>query len=405
MTIKIVVIKTFIMFRKKMKYLNNICKLFECNLGKKIPIKNKDKSMIFEDNTDFFSGETIIKIIGFVNFLHEKYKRINMPITFCFGNVKIADKLSYILFECICYSLIVDYKHIVHIYWNPIDNIQTDGVFSSPLKLLNKGNVKSLKEYLNKFKLDIYRDHFRKIIDGKQKEQTNYLGNLFQDLEIFLKYFNIDKESRNQISEVITELVGNACEHASSDCLLDIDVTHDHSKKVENIIQNGKFYGINIVIINFSKILLGTNIKTKLYSNNIVSTRYVDLFRAYQYHKTKFSNEYTEDDFCNIAALQDKISGRPKHDKSGGTGLTKLIHSLQEKSDMNSCYVVSGNHCILFLKDMLNYNEENWLGFNKDHNFMTAIPDEDVVVPCYAYIPGTAYNLNFIMRREDDIDE
>ena len=54
MTIKIVVIKTFIMFRKKMKYLNNICKLFECNLGKKIPIKNKDKSMIFEDNKNYW---------------------------------------------------------------------------------------------------------------------------------------------------------------------------------------------------------------------------------------------------------------------------------------------------------------------------------------------------------------
>lgn len=385
--------------------MKNVIKIFEKNKICSGRLKLKYGAILYESHDKIFSGQTILKIINFINNVHKKYKNVKIPIIFSFGRVKIIDKLSYILLECICYSLMRDYHHKVYLFWEPEHDILTDGVFSSPLKLLNSKEDDNLNKFLVKFKMEIYQHHFRRIISGENKKDTNYLGNLLQELDSFLKFFFIAEEYRDQITEVIAELVGNACEHGNTDCLLDIDVTNDHLKSVKNITQTGSFYGINIAIVNFSDILLSDGIKDKIKNNKLNVGRYVELEKAYNYHKTLFSEKYLYTDFCNIAALQDKISGRYEHSLSGGTGLTKLIHSLQEKSDTDSCYVVSGDRCVYFVKELLNYDENDWLGFNSQKDFFYAIPDESTTVGCYIYLPGTAYNLNFVMKREDEENE
>lgn len=216
-----------------------------------------------------------------------------------------------------------------------------------------------------------------------------------------MKAFSIAEDYRDQISEVIIELVGNACEHGHTNCLLDIDITNDGEIAIDDIPQKGIFYGINIAIVNFSDILLGDGIKNKIEQNKLNENRYICLKQAYSYHKQFFSQDYSYADFCNISSLQDKISGRPYYNLSGGTGLTKLIHSLQEKSEVDSCYVISGQRCVRFVKNLLNYDDNKWLGFNEQKDFFKALPDKVTTVDCYIYFPGTAYNLNFVMKRED----
>lgn len=375
--------------------------LFEKNTQCSSKVQMIKNGIIFERNDEIFSGLTISQIIKFINTVHNKYKKLKVPLIFSFGNVKLADKLSYIIFECICYYLMKECHHQVYLYWNPESNIFTDGVFCSPLILLNSSSSENQKKYLQIFKMDIYLRHFRKLISSDGKENTNYLGNLLQDLDSFLKVFSIVEEHREQISEVITELVGNACEHGCSDCLLDIDITRDGLIAIDNIPQDGRFYGINISLVDFSENLLGDGIKKKINNNNLTDNRYIDLKTAYNYQKKFFSADYSYTDFCNISSLQDKISGRMHYSLSGGTGLTKLIRSLQEKSHFNSYYVLSGNRCVIFLKELLNYDENNWLGFNKQKDFFKAISDTESVVGCPIFFPGTAYNLNFIMKRDE----
>lgn len=381
--------------------MKNINKLFETNNGKTVPIKLSGKEAVFEDHAGTFSGETVKRIIFFVNSLHRKYKKINMPITFIFGNVIIIDKLTYIIFECICYDLIKEYNHKVSVYWNPQHNILTDGVFSSPLLVLNGQKRKTAQLYPEKFNMDIYMNHFRRVIKNENIKSTNYLGKLFQDLNSFLKLYDIDKEYRNQIGEVISELVGNACEHGNSDCLLDIDITDNHIKEIKKVVQSGKYYGINIAVLNFSNTLIGDGVKNKILIDNMLLDRYDFVKKAYIYHKEYFSDKYKEEDFYNISAIQDKISGRIEYNNCGGTGLTMLIKALQEKSDTEQCYMISGKRCVMFVSDFLEYDENEWLGFNKSKNFITDIPDERVVTECHINFPGTAYNLNFIMKREE----
>ncbi|MBO5239149.1 MAG: hypothetical protein J6B50_10320 [Lachnospiraceae bacterium] len=381
--------------------MKNLNKLFEKNSKRTVSVKLTASAVIFRDRSGVFSGETIDKIIAFVNSVHKKYKGIKVPIVFQFGEVLITDKLSYVIFECICYYLINTYHHRVYVFWKPEDDILTQGVFSSPLLLLNSMDNEKAKMYPSRFMMDIYGNHFRRLIRGENSSDNNYLGNLFKELDSFLKVFDIVEEYRDQVSEVIAELVGNACEHGDSDCLLDIDITSDHIKEEREIRQEGQFYGINIAVLNFSDNLLGDGIKNKLNTNRIDTDRYDLVKRALYYHKKFFCKNYTEEDFYNITALQDKISGRLEYEESGGTGLTKLIKTLQDKADTDTCYMISGRRSVFFIRKLIEYDRDNWLGFNKDRNYLTDIPDEQIVTNCLIYFPGTAYNLNFVMKREE----
>ncbi|MBR5485515.1 MAG: hypothetical protein IKV41_03285 [Oscillospiraceae bacterium] len=378
--------------------MENIKMLFEYNRRYYPRIRMENKCVTFVNRSDEISDNTIKRIIDFINSVHKNYSGISIPIVFDFKKIKFADKLTYIIFECICYSLIKDYKHSVYISLLPEKNILTDGIFYSPLQYLT-GDKYDPKKFLHKFNIEIYQKHYRTVINGDVTD--NYLGVLNQNIATFLSAFGIEIECKEQITEVIGELVGNACEHGQTSCLLDIDITTDYFKSDEDIEEDALYYGINIAILNFSKTLFGDGIKCKIDKKELGTRRYIELAKAYDYHKKHFSNQYSYVDFCNIASLQDKISGRPNEGESGGTGLTVLIRSLQEKATENNCYVLSGNRSVVFDKELLHYDDNNWLGFNKTKNFFSDIPNELAFYKCEVFIPGTAYNLNLIMKRDD----
>lgn len=380
--------------------MEGIDKLFDSNNKiKKCKLHNGGCDFICHSKE--FGAKEVLDFMAFINGVHKRYKDVNIPIYLNFGVVNIIDKLSYVILECLCYSLIKKYNQGVSISWKPMNNIQTQGIFSSPLVLLNTNKAKVSEKYIKKFESEIYGYHFRKVI-SVDKEDENYLGILQQDINNFLSTFYIKEDYKDDIVEMIGEVVGNAYEHTKSKCLLDIDVTTDHSKTIKNEIQDGSYYGINIVIINFSDILFGDGIKKRIENNDLKSNeRYELLQKAYNYHKDNFSEHYTIDDFCNIASLQHKISGNPNKGKAGGKGLTTLIKSLQERSDNDNCYLLSGKRIISFQKEVLQYDENEWLGFNKQRDFFSTTPCDAAIDECIVFFPGTAYNLNFILKRED----
>lgn len=379
--------------------MNNDNLLFEKNavrLNKKISIRNK---MIEYNNTSrIFNGITINNIIKFVNTLQDKYSNQRIPIHFNLGYIEFEDKLSYIIFECICNYLMQTGKRNVIISAMTNQSIWTEGIHSSPLLLLRKGKKENVEKYEQKFKRDIYKNHYRKVIDITEREDPYYSCKLMSDIDSFLKVYSIGKSHRDMISEVISELADNANEHAKSDCLIDIDITSRYTKEEQ---EDGIYYGINIAILNFSDKLLGSSIAEKIMHKDILNSRHLNLIVAYNNHKDKFSTNYLEEDFYNIASFQHKISGRLENESTGGTGLTKLISRLEECSDTYNCYVVSGNRVVWFKHKYLLYNSDNWIGFNKENDFLNCIPSVENVNKCYIYMPGTAYNLNFVMKKEE----
>lgn len=386
--------------------MQNIELLFERNkIASNINVFLKKNILTIEITGDnyTFTGVEIKRIIDIINNAHKKYGNLKYSIYFFLGHVAFIDKLTYVFFECICYCLIKQYGHPVQVFMDVEKDIGTDGIVSSPLKLLNGTKIDSIRKYPDAFHFDIYGFHFRRIINGNGKEETNYLGDLYEEIDRFLKVFRIDDECRSEVGHVIAELVGNVAEHAQTECLVDIDVAPDYKRYINyELADNNYYYGINIAIVNFSDKLLGDDIlenvvKPKSFEYN---DRYKSVIMAYEYHKSRFSSEYTEEDFCNITTFQTKISGRRDKFGTGGTGLPVLIHSLEEKSTKNRCYVISGKRAVNFYEDLLEYNQNGWIGFNSKKDYLNNVPDPDVVTECLIYMPGTAYNFNFVMKGE-----
>lgn len=378
--------------------MDNLNYIFEYNncKKKKIEFSNK-KQIVCQINYPFFGSLVINQVIGFVKSLNIGLK--GFPIVFRFNkNIKLKDKLSYIIFECICYDLI-ELGYTVYVDMRCKHDIQTCGIICSPLNLLYNGNC---HKFVEKFNNDLYENHFCKLITNA-KNNPEYLSVLYYDIDCFLKNSGINDSRRNDLAETISELIGNACEHTSSNCYIDIDIADDYYKKGDDddLDFSTKYYGVNIVILNFSKNLLNKDIKNRVKNCVAEIDRYKKLLEAYNYHKQFFNELYSEDDFFNIAVFQNRISGSIDKNEVGGTGLTYLINSLQQKSDSDDCYVLSGNNVVCFQKEYLCYNDD-WIGFNKSNNFISDIPEMTVFDRSHMFFPGTAYNLNFVMESENE---
>lgn len=395
--------------------MNDTIKLLEYNKGFINKIKSDPDGVFrYRCNHRLISGKTINGILHFVKGLCKQYQKTKILVEFDFGNVEFADKLTYIIFECICYTLIKDYQYSVRVILYPMNNIYADNVESSPLRILSEFGKENGQNFLKCFDFYLYQNHFRKVISRNKLANTNYLGSLLGELSSFFKFFNVKNECIEPIILMVTELAGNAHEHADSDCLIDIDVSQEYYKEHKSVRQEGTYYGINIVILNFSDVLLSSDMQKLLSTSSLNQlepetnlVRYFKLKQALDYHRNYFNEKYTYEDFCSLAILQDQISGRPfssvtPNAIAGGTGLTSLIKSVQDQCENNDCYVLSGAKSVYFNRDCLNYDKDKWLGFNLKSDFFNAIPDNNVITECFIYFPGTAYNLNFILRSEDD---
>lgn len=360
---------------------------------KNIMIRNN--CFVFQNKKTLFDGNSIKKILVFVNTVRKKYKNVNIPIILDLGNIEFQDKLTYIFLEIISYILINRYKMKVTVQFQCEHNIFTEGIASSPLLLIDDIKKKNTEKFLRKFTNELYKKHYRKVVVKPKKPDE--LSKLMDEVYFFIFHLGVEGKCAEELSEVVVELVGNASEHTDSECLIDIDVTDLYKKRDSNDL----FLGINIAVINFSEKLFGDLVKRRiLETNSQVIERYSLVYTAYQNHSASFDSNYTENDFFNIASFQHKISGDPEKTITGGTGLTKLISSLEKRSDAHECYLITGDRALLFYNEYLEYNSDRLIGFNKENDFVNVRPSDRVVAPSCIYMPGTAYNLNFVMVKE-----
>lgn len=357
---------------------------------------------VYHFSGDSFSINSIRDIICFFNSIIARYKSVLMPVVLDLGHIKFTDKLVITLLECICADIIGTYHTDIRILISLQTTIQTEGFKSSPLLLLMEQEKEKRQKFLLKFDREIYSNHFRRTFSGEISPDSFLLSQSLDDIANFLKFFELQDRDREDIAEIAMELVGNATGHTRSDCLLDIDVTQDYDKRNAE----GKYFGINIGIINFSQQLFGQAIQEKITQdqNNILGNRYQSVKAAYQSHARHFDKSYTEQDFYIISAFQHKISGRRDNNITGGTGLTGLIKGLQQRSDAHSCYLLSGRRKLLFNPRYLEYNSNDWIGFNEENDFLRTPPDKSLFQKSALKVPGTAFNLTFILRRGVDCD-
>lgn len=354
---------------------------------------------VYRQKDDQITALLIRSIIRFIKTLLFKFSGVKLPIVFELGAATFVDKLTYVVFECLCDYLIEEKNYKVKLKMNVRKHIHTAGIESSPLMLLTNGDDAHLNKFKQSFKFEIYRNHYRRVITKENLEKPDFLCKVMDDVAYFQNAFDVNPDCREDIAEVIIELIGNASEHGGSNCLVDFDIATSYSRRGSD----KEFLGINIAIINLSEKLLGTALKQLICNRDISEPRYIAVKEAYSNHTHFFGADYLEEDFFNLTAFQHKISGRSANMTTGGTGLTKLIQSLETRSEAHMCYVTSGERTIMFAPEYLRYNEDGWLGFNESNDFLHAKPDLSLISRnCYKF-PGTAYNLNFVLQREDKI--
>lgn len=355
-------------------------------INNKLNIKIKDK--IFDFYTLFKLSR---KIRSYLNKYSENTENI---IIISSDDLEFREAGVFFLFETLFYYFCKEskFKKIKFKFKNL--KIFLDNDLNARF-LHGKKNLYILREeFIQDYeKFNISLTNFRKIVRYSKENKKN-VSALYTDLALFLKDFSINDSFKEQFIETLVELVGNANEHAGVDCLLDLTVDPIVEKNT-----NKEFYNVSVIVANFSNILLGNGIREKIKVSETERGFLKDLKMAYNNHKNFFDETYTEDDFFNISTFQWRFSGRKEIiDNNGGTGLTTLLKFLIASSELDSCYVFSGNNIIVFKQEFLHENSLKHVGFNKEQDYLSARPDKNCVSKMPFFLNGTLYNFDFVIE-------
>lgn len=371
------------------KYYKRRIRLSTCNdNGRKL------KCFLIEYHKNVITGTGMRDIIHLLHYTVVKYSALKYPIMLDIGETSFNDKLVYIVLECVIHIVMEKYHRKVYICYKVTDSIWTEGFKYSCLNNVNDG----FDIFEKKFKYDLDRKHFRKVFTYQDYCDKKCLSKLMTDIRCFLKNNCINESSVDELTEVLIELVGNSGEHAKTDCLIDLDLTDDTYKSTADDLDN--YYGLNACVVNFSKELFYVPLMNKMKSSQEVNERHIWVKKAKNNHEKYFSDKYSEKDFYTISSFQDKISGSIQKDKTGGRGLTSLISSLGEKASDQLCYMASGNRALFFYADHMRFNKEEFIGFNKNNDYINSIPEDGVIRDVDVYLPGTMYNLSYVIKKE-----
>ncbi|RGJ31236.1 hypothetical protein [Fusobacterium varium] len=373
------------------------------NNNRTVPTKEKRKRKYL-----FFDGYTFLAIIKkmkkIISLEETIEKQQTKTIIFSLERTLFKDKAAYILLETLIYLMCRDYNFNIKITF---EKLEIFSIYQSKIKNIlekYKNQIIDKEKYLKDFSDFFITDkRFRKIIRyEKFITDKTQISKVASDLNTFFKTLSLKEEQKDLFIETLVELVGNACEHGKSDCLIDINIM-PHLRR--NCLEDEKA-GFDIVIYNFSENLLGTAIKKLLESEEIFPFKAL-LEKAFSNHSKLFNRYYTLEDFYTIAAFQWRVSSREKNKgNTGGTGLTTLIKALIEFSVKDQCYVYSGKNILTFNKKYLTLSSEdkkdetyNLVGFNEEADFINFPPHKSSILFSPFYLNGTLYNFTFIMEK------
>lgn len=351
--------------------------------------------IVHEDKNPTLDFESIKRLLRFISGIHNKFHTHRPMLSISFPSVQAVDKLTLQVLESILYSLINDYGHKVTVFIQLDPQIHSEGFKYSPLHYLSLYDYNA--EQFNKtYETDIRLSHYRRVVP-KEWTYNGELGDyIIPDLMSTLSHYIDDESYSFALAEVISELVNNANEHNAADCLLDLDITGDYHKRDGS---EGNYIGINVSIISFANTYIYEPLKDKIITKKYRGDRYERIVEVYETHKGFFGENYTDTEFFTIAAFQDRISGRASFSASGGTGLTKLLQSLEKYSDSSMCYMVSNDKALYFFKELLDYDSEGWIGFNLEHDFLGRPPASFAFQKSPILFPGIGYNLTFVYKK------
>ena len=125
----------------------------------------KNGRVVISFKCSMIDGKKICQLIEIVNTIEKKYMYSKIPILIDLGEVVFADKLTMVIFECICFYLIESCKRLVYLQYRISQNdIWTEGIQSTPFLLLGRHDREHVNKFLMRFKFEVFSHHFRRLI-------------------------------------------------------------------------------------------------------------------------------------------------------------------------------------------------------------------------------------------------
>lgn len=387
--------------------MKNINLIFEKVPEKRVKISDKRKPISIYLSGNKLNGAFLKKTIGILKFLIRRYKFFELRIDIFLGEVIIADKAVWLLFEAIIYYTFKNSKFKIALYMNIEDDFIYNHTFfcsilyKSLIESNRRGRELILKDYYveqYQKKLHINNNWYRRFISREQfRLWRSSISPIYQDLYVFFNSLFEDDEWADELSELISELINNVDAHTESDCIVDIDVSEVQNKSSQELYKK-----VAIVVMNLSENCIYdrvmNNIKTEYYEKEDVL--YEKIYRAEKEHKQFFDERYKEEAFYILAAFQNHVSSRKNNStQGGGTGLallTEKIKNTLSKTKDDFSYVLSGDRMILFEKELLVKDEDGLTCFNSKGNFIERRPEDNILETSALVVPGTIFHLMLI---------
>lgn len=340
-----------------------------------------------------FNYNSIMKIVASI----DKICSLNYTCSL-YINVKsegFIDDASLMMLENIIYDALVDKNIDIQIHF---DNLRagTLGYACYIESILNRSiinNVFNRNNFIKLFKTatNIKGNILRKYLkyeDSLEHKTKNTQSLVVQDVYYFLNHLDFTTEYSQNIAVASSEIIDNVFSHAKSDAILSI--------KVIDVVNREKIRkkAVSVCILNLSNTLLYSAIKEKYFNKTLEEKSHTIVSKSYNNNVAKFNEKFDENSFWFTSVFQKYVTSRTK--TNGGTGLTTLIKNLIDKSYDDFCYVISGDNCLFFKKELLKLNEDGTIGFNSENDYFNNIPDETAIIKNNYFLKGTLFSLMFI---------
>lgn len=382
--------------------------------GKIIYIIRIDKLDAIDANDILFIQQNLNYINRFENSQNNKKIELKLDIeAICF-----RDKTVVLILEILLFSLMenIDIMFYLNIRLVEKNSIVHNFFRFSYLYIINRRFISSYtycKDFVNYLgenyiisENNIMAAHFRKCffvdvfkLDTDYLVYQQYLSN---DIYSTLNGILNNKKILDETCSIVDELVDNILCHTSGFGLIDIGVVKVKSYKDED-----EYLQFMINVINVSDNCLYTDIKNIYDENKELKNRDVIEY-AYDCQKKCFNTEnYTENLFFMVTAFQKGTTTR-SFERRGGTGLNKSIINFSKRSQNdipeNLSYVYSGNDILVFDSTILNSSKiGNLIAFNRNNDY-NSMPDKKCLSKSVFYFSGTAYNLMFVVKEDDNYE-
>lgn len=359
-----------------------------------------NRKAVIKIKTRKFDSASINKILEYIKYLEKIEYTINVVIDI--KSSIISDHGSLVILEMIVKHILENTKHKVKVRYDFKSSYLGESLFKGTI-LYDYTNTQffiNREKYIETFneKILINKMHFRKLFNNCETSlKTDSLSKFGTELNLFTTSLGVSREYADMIIEISQELVDNAIDHTSGDCIFYASLVEVPKKK-----ESDNYKLLNITVANISEENLGSGIIEMVKAKNFDSNKSGDrlIKEALGFHEENFNDKYDLESFCLLSAFQKSTTTRKDGKATGGMGLTTLIKGLSEKAYKEHCYALSGNKVVVLKKDYLNLDENGLIGFNEDNDYLKSIPDLKVIRSTALKFSGTIYNLSFLLEGE-----